>query len=311
MSISYCTDLASGAVWGGIQAACFGRLNKGTSSRDVAVANVKSSTGDRNPVAVSTSVLLHEYVGQDIKKCMMNKSTQSDADLYYGWLFNQSWLAEVYVTKSCAEAIERDRITVTCEVEAQVMMSALFCIRYPVIVGGFLKLFADAVRGGVPQHQAFVLAYHCTDSKGTIRKIPQARSWESNAFCFDKTEGAYLQQFLRGTPQMNTQAAIGGTFATELRYRTVIQELYTPSRSGSGAACFYDLFVKHCRAVMRGAEAPAAVLFTVYPNPFIGGDLNAVYKAALDEVSVRRDENVPEFRLPSYDVVRQALERML
>lgn len=311
MSISYCTDLASGAVWGGIGAPCFGRLNKGSSSRDSAVANVKSSTGDRNPVAVSTSVLLNEYVGNDIKKLMVNKSTKANAELYYNWLFQQSWHAPVYVTKSCDEAIERDRISVTCDVEAQVMMSALFCIRYPVLVQGFLKLFCDAVKGGVPEHQAFVLAYHCAENNGSIRKIPQTRNWESNAFCFDKTDPLYLQQFLRGTPQINTQVTIGGTFATELRYQTVIQELYTPTRSGSGSVCFYDLFVKHCRAVMRGAEAPATVLFNVYPNPFIGGDLNAVYKAALDEVSVRRDENVPEFRLPTYDVVRQALERML
>jgi len=311
MSISYCTDLASGAVWGGIGAPCYGRLNKNTSTRDSAVSNVKSATGDRNPVAVSTSVLLNEYTGKQIKDLMTATKTKDDCELFYGWLFNQSWLADVYVTKSCGEAVERDRISVTCAVEAQVMMSALFCIRYPVIVQGFLQLFCDAVRGGVPEHQAFVLAYHCTESKGSIRKVPQARSWEANAFYFDRTKPEYLKAFLRGTPLVNTEQILGGTFAEELRYQTTIQELYTPNHSGSGHACFYDLFVKNCRAVMRGAEAPAAVLFTVYPNPWIGGDLNAVYKAALDEVSVRRDENVPEFRLPSYDVVRQALERML
>lgn len=296
MSISYVVQLQSGGTWGANYAHCYGRLNK-NQNKSNAISNIKSSTGDRAPVAVTTSTLLDDsHAGVCLEECLKGATCQA----YYSWLFNSSPWADAFVTKTTADALKSKKITVTCDVESHYMMSALFAIRTPFLISGFCEMFNTLVDGGLNPCAAKALAYHADGKNNTLRRKPVISGDESNYMTLQETTLTALRKFMAGEPEQYNDGKLGATFATDMRYETRISHLFTPQ----GNACLFDVLVK--RIEQLSAPVSTVQLFTPYDNPFIDGtNIERLYADALASVTAAAQQQ-PTYKITDLNLLIQA-----
>lgn len=296
MSISYVVDLASGSQWGANNANCYGRLNK-NQNKSNAISNIKGSTGDRAPVAVTTSTLLDDsHAGACLKECLKAPVCQA----YYSWLFNSSPWADAFITKTTADALKAKKITVTCDVESHYMMSALFAIRTPFLITGFCLMFNKLTEAGLNPCAAKALAYHVDGTNDTLRRKAVIYGNESNYMNLSDTTLPALRKFMSGAPEQYADGKLGATFATDMRYETRISKLFTPS----GSVCLFDVLMK--RIEQLSSKTSTVQLFTPYDNPFINGaTIEQVYADALAAVTAAAQQQ-PTYKITDLNLLIQA-----
>lgn len=293
MSISYQVALQSGAMFGANNANCYGRLNK-NQSKSNAIENIKSSTGDRAPVAVTTSTLLD---GSDAGVKLKEKLRAQQCQMYYAWLFNSSPWAEAFVTKTTEDALKDKKITVTCEVESHFMMSALFSIRTPFLIPRFCEVFNQVYTMTNNGCLATLLAYHADDKHNTLRRKAVIADYESNYLLFHKTTLPALRQFISDAPTQFDEGKLGALFSTDIRYETRIQQLFTPA----GSVCLFDVLTKRIKQLSGAMQT--VTLFTPYDNPFIdGSNIERVYADVLESVQ-QAEQQQPVYKITDWNVL--------
>jgi hypothetical protein len=187
---------------------------------------IKTSTGDRSPVPVSTRVLIGDdygSVGTSLAACVVTLKYAP----YYDWLMNNSPWSPAFITKTLHEVQAQGYFDFDCDVDAQLMMSAMFSIRTPFLIEPFIDVFNALCERSVHPLTAKAVAYHAYSST-TLGYRSTISTAESNYFLFSASTQQAIDSFLRGEVTISKRATIG-SYKERMTYHTTISELFTPS----------------------------------------------------------------------------------